>query len=65
MESLGHNKRDNHISILGMSLFHKYVLNRNDNSKKIQLFINNKYIGLYSIEGKKERSMINIDKEIR
>ena len=51
-ESLGHNKRDNEISLFGLEKEHEYMLTKNINnqSKNIKVFINNKYIGIYAIE---------------
>ena len=51
-ESLGHNKRENKISILGMDKRGEYILKKVDNEKNknsINVFINNKYIGIYTI----------------
>lgn len=50
-ESLGRNKRDNRISILGMKKHVGYVLSKNNDndSKEVVLFINNEYIGNYYI----------------
>ena len=57
-ESLGNNKRENHISIFGMEKRDEYVIKKidGDSEKKcIRLFINNKYSGLYSLEFKERR----------
>ena len=56
--SLGHNKRDNNISIFGFEKENEYILKKynNSNNKKVNLFINNKYKGIYYIEQNKERN---------
>lgn len=55
-ESLGRNKRKNRISILGMDKHHEFIIKKVDTKsetkKNIQLFINNKYMGIYTIEEK-------------
>ena len=61
-ESLGKNQRNNYISIFGMEKQKEYILkktnlNSQDNEKYVRFFINNKYIGLFSIEPNKERSV--------
>ena len=60
MESLGHNKRNNPMSILGIEPTDKYIIektnNVNERKKYIRLFINSKYDGIYSI---KSNSTIN------
>jgi len=65
-ESLGHNKRENHISILGMDKENEYVLNKvtttENNTKYVELFINNEYKGLYSIKGTIEKGERNIER---
>ncbi len=51
-ESIGHNKRENHVSILGMDKNGEYILklvNERNNKNNILLFINNKYMGIYNI----------------
>lgn len=58
-ESLGHNKRDNKISILGMDMSSEYIIkstSSNENQREIELFVNNKYIGKYYIFYDTERS---------
>lgn len=59
-ESLGHNKRENNISIFGMQKHDEYTLslaeNTNEEKKYVRFFINNKYLGLYSL-GYDERGM--------
>lgn len=61
-ESLGHNKRENHISILGMDKHAEYRLtqatNINNNELYVEFFINNKHIGLYKLNYK-ERNIDN------
>ena len=65
-ESLGHNKRENHISIFGMGKRNEYVIkkvnNTNMNEKYVQVFINNKYNGLYSFGPKDERRIDNFER---
>ena len=60
-ESLGHNERKNHISILGMPKEDEYLLKKIDEGsnlkKHIMLLINNEYKGIYSINILKERSI--------
>lgn len=64
-KSLGNNKRENHISILGMEKHNEYILkaqsNINENGRYVQFFINNKYKGLYLIDYK-EGSMNNFER---
>ena len=72
-ESIGHNERENNLSILGMKEHSEYVLNslhdsekirnvfttnlwnltndtmHNDNYEYVELFVNNSYVGLYSL----------------
>lgn len=56
MMSPGKNKRKNNISIFGMDPHHEYTLLPVDNEEKtshehyVELFINNEYVGLYSLE---------------
>ena len=58
-ESLGNNKRDNYISIFGMEKRSEYIIkkvnNISENEKYVRLFINNKYMGLYSFSHKEGR----------
>ena len=59
-ESMGHNERDNHISIFGMEKRDEYLIKVTDNiindkEKYVQFFINNEYKGLYSFGPKNER----------
>ena len=54
-ESLGRNKRENEISILGNTRENTFIIkkdNREENqfNKKIELFINNEYQGSYKLE---------------
>jgi len=64
-ESLGKNKRENNISVLGMDKHNEFKLTKLDNIdedlKKIKLFINNKYIGIFKIESKDDRRKENIE----
>ena len=62
-KSLGNNKRENHISIFSEEKQDEYILKQVeytiDSSERhennIKLFINNKYIGLYSLRPKERR----------
>ena len=55
-QSPGDNKRENHISIFGMEQRDEYLLKKvnktEEQGRYIKLFINNKYIGLYSLDPK-------------
>ena len=57
-ESLGHNNRDNKISILGLPKHHEYLLNQNSNGKYVNLFMNNEYQGTYSLDYVEERKVM-------
>lgn len=65
-ESLGHNKRDNYMSIFGMSKIDEYVLTATDkideNKKYVQFFINNNYKGIYLFEPKEGRREDNFER---
>lgn len=58
-ESLGHNKRKNHISIFGMEKRDEYLIKvtdtTNENEKYVHFFINGKYKGLYTFGPKDKR----------
>ena len=61
-ESLGHNRRENNISILGMNKHDEYFLRRSDifgERKFVRFFINNEYVGIFEIGSRDERSMRN------
>ena len=59
-ESLGHNKRDNELSLFGMSKSHEYILNHDSNSEKMTLlFVNDEYLGVFSIQGRERRDVIH------
>lgn len=64
-ESLGHNKRENHISVFGMEKRDEYTIRlantMNENEKYVHFFINNKHIGVYSF-GFKEGSVNNFER---
>ena len=66
MESLGHNKRGNYISIFGMEKRDEYIIKKVDNSinneRYVLFFINNKYNGLYSLGPKEERRIDNFER---
>lgn len=53
-ESLGHNKRENPISIFGMDPQDEYMItyaeDTSKNDKYVQLFVNFQYKGIYSLE---------------
>ena len=63
-ESLGNNKRKNHVSIFGMEKRDEYIIKKvditNNEDRYIRLFINNKYSGLYSL-GPKDK--INVHEQ--
>lgn len=65
-ESLGNNKRENHISIFGMEKRDDYIIKKeedvSDDERYTQVFINNKYIGLFSLGPKEERRMNNYER---
>lgn len=58
-ESLGHNERNNPISLFGMGKQNEYLIKVtnmiNDKEKYVQFFINNKYMGLYTLSHNEER----------
>ena len=64
-ESLGYNKRENHLSILGMERHNTYTLKRSENTNEearyVQFFINNQSMGVYKI-GYKEGSINNFER---
>ena len=64
-ESIGRNKRENHISIFGMEKRDEYTIKVantvNDNERYVHFFINNKHVGLYTLEFK-EGSMNNFER---
>lgn len=66
MESLGNNKRDNHISIFGMEKRDEYILKKakdvTNDDKYVRLFINNEYFGLYSLSFKNKNNIYEINK---
>lgn len=65
-ESLGHNVRDNHISLLGMPKQDEYLIKvtdiTNEKEKYVQLFINNKYKGLCVFGYNEERRVDNFER---
>ena len=65
-ESLGHNERDNPISIFGMDKQNEYLIKVtnviNDRDKYVIVFINNKYMGLYTFSHNKERRIDNFER---
>ena len=65
-ESLGHNERENHISIFGMEKYDEYTLkiveNYNESEKYVNLFINNKYVGLYLLSSERRADRIERNK---
>lgn len=58
-ESIGHNKRDNNVSIFGLPKENDYILKlaENPSEKAVQLFINNKYVGLYTLSHLERRGL--------
>ena len=58
-ESLGHNIRNNPVSIFGMEKQSEYLIRvtdiSNKNEKYVNFFINNEYKGIYIFGYKKER----------
>lgn len=64
-ESLGHNRRDNPLSILGIERTDEYIIeksyNMNEKKKYIRLFLNNKYQGMYIVNSK--QNVINGERE--
>ena len=64
-ESLGRNERKNEISIFGMDRQDEYILRKDSNEgQKVELFINNEYLGTYSLNHRVERRMIE-DEELQ
>lgn len=65
-ESLGHNERDNHISIFGMKKQNEYLIKAtntiNDKERYVQFFINNKYRGIYTFGHNEERRIDNFER---
>jgi len=63
-ESVGRNKRENNISIFELPKENEYVLKEasENDDKVIKLFINNKYVGLYTLSHKPERKGVNESK---
>ena len=63
--SIGKNKRDNYISLFGMEKRNEYVIKYADridkNEMYVQFFINNKYMGIYSI-GHREWRVNNFER---
>ena len=59
------NERKNEISIFGMDRQDEYIL-RKDSSEgqKVELFINHEYLGIYSLNHRVERRMIE-DEELQ
>lgn len=64
-QSLGNNKRENHVSIFGMDKRDEYLIKKKDNEsdehRYIRLFINNNYSGIYSL-GHKEGRINNFER---
>ena len=65
-ESLGHNERENHISIFGMEKQNEYLIKATNTTKKeekyVQFFINNEYKGLYTFRHNEERRVDNFER---
>lgn len=62
-ESLGRNERKNELPILGMNKNSEFILNNSKGERQVELFINNEYLGTYSIDHRVERRMIENDEE--
>ena len=64
--SPGNNRRENHVSIFGMEKRDEYLIKKtseiNNNERHIKLFVNNKYIGLYSLGPKDGRRINNFER---
>ncbi len=64
-QSLGNNKRENNISVFGMEKRNEYILNKEEDTsedkKYVRVFVNNKYIGIYSLNFR-ERKINNIER---
>ena len=57
-ESLGRNKRDNEVSLFGMEKHDEYLVKVTDkNTNYINLFINNKYVGKYTLKHLERRDI--------
>lgn len=65
-ESLGHNERENYMSIFGMEKQNEYLVKvasiTNNKDKYVQLFINNKYKGIYMLGHNDERRIDNFER---
>jgi len=65
-ESMGHNERENHISIFGMEKQNEYLMKATDTTDKkakyVQFFINNEYKGLYIFDHSRERRIDNFER---
>lgn len=65
-ESLGNNKRENHISIFGMDKKDEYFIKKvgasDSTVNHVRLFINNKYVGIYSFSSKEGRKNENFER---
>ena len=56
-ESLGRNKRDNEVSLFGMEKHDEYLVRVTDkNTNYINLFINNKHVGKYTLKHLERRN---------
>lgn len=65
-ESMGHNERENHISIFGMEKQNEYLIKATDTTDKeakyVQFFINNEYKGLYTFGHNEGRRIDNFER---
>ena len=65
-ESLGHNERNNHISVFGMEKQNEYLIKEADTTNEfnryVQFFINNKYKGIYTFGHNEERRIDNFER---
>lgn len=65
-QSLGHNERENHISVFGMAKQNEYLIKATDTTnakeKYVQFFINNKYKGIYTFGHNEGRRIDNFER---
>lgn len=65
-ESMGHNERENYISIFGLEKQNEYLIKATDTTNKeakyVQFFINNEYKGLYTFGHNEGRRIDNFER---
>ena len=65
-ESMGHNERENYISIFGVEKQNEYLIKATDTTNKeakyVQFFINNEYKGLYTFGHNEGRRIDNFER---